>query len=70
MSSNMIAMSVLLTANGIYIGQSTDMPLNKAEIRMYQNIWMDTINGNCMRFYNNTTTTNAFGFYCGSINPI
>ena len=46
------------------------MPSNTPEIRLYPNIWMDTENGNNMRFYNNTTTgANAFGFYCGTTVP-
>jgi len=63
--------STSATINGLYIGTNTDLSTNTPEIRMYPNIWMDTINANNMRFINNSTTgTGGFGFYCGSNSAI
>jgi hypothetical protein len=50
---------------GIYIGANTDIT-GQSEIRLYNGIWMDTLNANFMRFYNNSVSTAGFGFYCGS----
>ena len=66
-NSSGLTSAVPLTINGLYIGNNTDMPSNTSEIRLYTNIWMDTINENYMRFFNKSTTaTGGFGFYCGS----
>ena len=51
------------TISGIYIGTNTDMPQDQPEIRLYSKIWMDTLNGNYMRFFNNSPSSAGFGFF-------
>ena len=65
-ADNILNTSTSVNLGGVYIGPNTDMIGSQPEIRLYSGIWMDTLNANFMRFFNNASLTAGFGFYCGS----
>ncbi len=58
--------STTATIGGVYIGTNTDMVGSQDEVRLRAGMWMDTMNGNFMRFFNNSASSAGFGFYTGS----
>jgi hypothetical protein len=67
-----------MKVKGIYIGTNKEVNppqgnMGQSEINMYttstQSIWMDTINGNHMRFVSAASNGGSIGFYANDVGP-
>ena len=65
-ADNILTSATSATIGGVYIGTNTDMVGSQGEVRLRAGMWMDTMNGNFMRFFNNSASSAGFGFYTGS----